>query len=192
MQGFNTQRDTGFLRVRQNCEQAIQHCGPRVLQSLAIGWARDDYEDGSAEQRGLLIGNAIVFYALAAFVGGRRREPPSTAQTGDVQTFPANHRRCLLCIAAEFMTPHADVRNTAGGTIADGPLKRPRIGCHLIEAEALQQIHATPASRRKVCIRAIASSGSHNTPARSASTNSSHRCTTERALSKPRTMRKWD
>src|SRR5258708_931294 len=192
MQRLNAQGDARFLRVGKDLEQAVQHGGSRVLESLSIGRAGADHQYRCAEQGGPLKGTTFIFNALAPSLGGGCRDQTATAQAGDTQAFPADHRRCLRCIAAEFMAPHADVWDVARGAIADGLLERPRIGCHLIEAEALQQTHATPASNRKLRIRCIASSELRNTPAWSARTNSSHKWAVDRALSSPRTMRTVD
>src|SRR5437773_2665674 len=101
MQWFNTQGDTGFLRIRQNFEQTIKHCGSCVLESLSIGRAGDDYQYWRAEHCGLLDCKAVVCNAFAPFLGGGCREPPSTAQTRELQAFVANHYRCLRRVAIE-------------------------------------------------------------------------------------------
>jgi len=153
---LDAESDVSAFGVGEDFAEAIEDGGAGVVEGLAVGGAADDDEDVGAEGGGLFDGETVVGDARAALGGGGRGEPAAATEAGDAQARTADEGGGFGYVF-EFMAPDADVWDVVRSAFADGALKRPGVGGHLVEAEAGEEIcrvaHATPARARKALMR---------------------------------------
>src|SRR4029079_6094384 len=122
----------------------------------------------------------------------RGEEEAAAAQRGDPQPVAVEDPpRLGGADLGDLVAPGPEPADAGLRAQRRGLRQRELVGRHLIEAHPLRAHCATPASSSTGAARATASSGSTSSRAASASTSSSARCVTERADSRPPTIRKW-
>lgn len=136
----------------------------------------------------------IVLDRTPATFGVGRREHAAPAHPRDMQPGIAD-RPCRRCHShvGEDIPPRGNAANAmpcaALDTCSEVPFLAHR---HGVERQLPRwRHHWTPCRASSVRIRVIAKSGSRSTPARSASRNSSAKCSMERADCCPPTITKW-
>ena len=160
-------------------EQPLDAGGDRGAggaEVLAVRRAAHEHEDRRPELCRLLDRAAVVV------IGVGRREEAAAAQARDPQ---AGILQRAWRIRRELVTPRGDPPDAGRRTPFGGLRQAPVVDGDQVEAEAAGVDHASSCR-----MRASASSGSRRSPARPARTNTSDRCSVERARSRPPSMEK--
>src|SRR5829696_1816403 len=192
VQGLYTEPDLSLLGIWQHLlDPLFDHPAGGVYVAVR-GCPAHEHQHVGTHNDGLVYGAAVVVDACRPFGFSGGGKHSTTAETRDLQPGVAYHARALFQAGlGHLVAPEADPGYPGPCATRRGLAHTPGFGGHLVQAQACEiPVHETPATARTRRILSAASSGSESSLARSASTKSSERWTTERAVSSPPTIRK--
>src|SRR6266851_1646808 len=191
MQRLDTKPHSTLSSMRSNLPNSIHHHPPSPIDIAIRSRPIHQHQQIGAHRRRLIDGPQIILNPTPSLLCRSRRKHPTPAQTRHPQPSLPNHPASLRRSIHNRIPPRPNPGNPSAHTRIHNLLQSPLPHRHLVQTKTRQILHPTnPASSRTSRIRRTASSGSLSRRARSAYTNNSARCTTDRALSAPFNIRK--